>query len=342
VIDSRFSKVLDKKSGFNTITKFDKTGKRVDTQDKMMQKFYRLDKEKDGSDGSSDGSSDRGNTGNKVQDKYYDANGNFAWKEDSSDESSGEDDEEGEHSQDEESIEAEMWDNDGDIPYAETNDEGVGCRLAINKLDWELITATDMLALFRTLCTGDRIVTKVQIYPSLFGLEQMKKDSLYGPPTEIFQKDMSEDQYTKRREAKKKAVKKKVKAQRHAASDEDSSSEELDMGLGDINDDDPDAYDQRMLRKYEIQKMKYYYAVVTCNSKETAMQLFDEYNGFEFEHTNLKLHMSFVPDDMKFTQKLKQEATSVPANFTFDFANQGYSRALGHTKVKLTWDQTDT
>jgi hypothetical protein len=43
VIDKRFQQVLDKKSGFNTISKFDKTGKRVDTQDKLMQKFYRLD-----------------------------------------------------------------------------------------------------------------------------------------------------------------------------------------------------------------------------------------------------------------------------------------------------------
>ena len=31
VIDSRFKEVLDKKSSFNTISKFDKTGKKVDT-----------------------------------------------------------------------------------------------------------------------------------------------------------------------------------------------------------------------------------------------------------------------------------------------------------------------
>lgn len=90
--------------------------------------------------------------------------------------------------------------------------------------------------------------------------------------------------------------------------------------MGDINEDDPEAYDQRKLRKYELQKLKYYYAIVTCNSKETAMYLYDEYNGFEFENTNLRLMMSFVPDEMEFTQEVKQEATTVPANYSFDFA----------------------
>lgn len=87
--------------------------------------------------------------------------------------------------------------------------------------------------------------------------------------------------------------------------------------------------------------MKYYYAIVTCNSKQTAIYLYDEYNGFEFENTNLKLHMSFVPDDMVFSQKVKEEATKVPMNYEFSFLQNTYNRALGHSKVKLTWDQAD-
>ena len=41
----RFGKLFEKNSEFNTIGKFDKTGKRVDAKDKMMQKYYRVDKE---------------------------------------------------------------------------------------------------------------------------------------------------------------------------------------------------------------------------------------------------------------------------------------------------------
>lgn len=79
------------------------------------------------------------------------------------------------------------WDKEAEVPYEEANDDSaVGKRLALNMLDWDLITASDILAMLRSLCSGDKIVQKVQIYPSLFGLEQMKKDSLYGPPKEIF------------------------------------------------------------------------------------------------------------------------------------------------------------
>jgi hypothetical protein len=47
--------------------------------------------------------------------------------------------------------------------------------------------------------------------------------------------------------------------------------------------------------------MKYYYAVVHCNNSKTAISLYDEYNGFEFENSNILLNMSFIPDDMHFT-----------------------------------------
>ena len=66
------------------------------------------------------------------------------------------------------------------------NEEGVGRRLALNKMDWDTISAIDLLALFSSLCSGDKVVHKVEIYPSLFGIERMKRDSIYGPPAEIF------------------------------------------------------------------------------------------------------------------------------------------------------------
>lgn len=39
------------------------------------------------------------------------------------------------------------------------------------------------------------------------------------------------------------------------------------MDLGFEEEDDPNAYNQKVLRRYEVQKMKYYYAVVTCADK---------------------------------------------------------------------------
>jgi hypothetical protein len=43
------------------------------------------------------------------------------------------------------------------------------------------------------------------------------------------------------------------------------------------------------LRKYEVNKMRYYYAVVVCDSRKTAKKILSEYNGFELELTNIRL-----------------------------------------------------
>jgi len=87
-------------------------------------------------------------------------------------------------------MDAEEWDEELDIPYNETNDEeAVGTRIALNKMDWDNIAAVDLLALFRSLCKGEKVVKSVHIYPSLFGIEKMQHDSIYGPPKEIFENE---------------------------------------------------------------------------------------------------------------------------------------------------------
>lgn len=66
--------------------------------------------------------------------------------------------------------------------------------------------------------------------------------------------------------------------------------------------------------------MKYYYAVVHCNTPKTAMHLYDEYNAYEFENTTMRLHLSLIPDDIKFTQEIKDQATEIPPGYEFDFS----------------------
>tara|TARA_B110000305_G_C18867454_1_gene371568 strand:+ start:88 stop:234 length:147 start_codon:yes stop_codon:yes gene_type:complete len=45
-----------------------------------------------------------------------------------------------------------IWDQNDGIPFAETVEESLGKRLALNKMDWEVMTATDILAIFNSLC----------------------------------------------------------------------------------------------------------------------------------------------------------------------------------------------
>lgn len=104
-------------------------------------------------------------------------------------------------------------------------------------------------------------------------------------------------------------------------------------------DENDDGYNMAQLRKYEVNKMRYYYAVAYCDARKTARRILDEFNGFELELTNIRLNLSIVPDELVFPQKLKEEAFEVPADYNFDGSK--ISRALNHSTVKLTWDQTD-
>jgi hypothetical protein len=141
----------------------------------------------------------------------------------------------------------------------------------------------------------------------------MKKDTLYGPPKELF--EVSES-----------VVKKKKK----------NRGDEAYIHV----DVDTSVFDQNQLRKYELNKMKYFYAVIHCNTRHTAERIYNDYNDYEFELSNIRLNLSFISEDLIFPQKPKEQATEVPAEYEFKGANS-LNRALNHTEVKLTWDETD-
>ena len=140
------------------------------------------------------------------------------------------------------------------------------------------------------------LVAKVEIYPSLFGLERMKNDSLYGPPKEML--DQAEIKLKKKKGGKYDDV-------------DDFVSDEEKEKLG---------FNSSKMRKYELQKMKYFYAIIHCNSKKTARKIYEEYNDFEFEMSNIRLNLSYVADELKFEQKVKEVASEIPAGYKFKAA----------------------
>lgn len=174
----------------------------------------------------------------------------------------------------------EIW-TDKESHIVESENVKIGKRLALTNMDWDALNATDILALFNSFCKGDMLITKVEIYPSLFGIEQMKKDSLYGPPKEVLDVQPAKNN--------KKKDKLKVEDAEYDPDDFIDDEEKTKKG-----------YNSNQLRKYEMQKMKYFYAVIHCNNKKTAKQIYDEYNNFEFEMSNLRLNLSFIDDELTF------------------------------------------
>lgn len=212
------------------------------------------------------------------QDHILDKDGNFVWNEES-DSSSQEAEGEGEGEGDEElDDEEELLSEPEDVKYGEDQTS----RIAVQNLDWDHIDAKDLFFLFTSFCKGESIVQKVEIYPSEYGKEMMEKDSLYGPPKEIFDNGLHQKKAKNKMKKKQKKLEKKVVSNLAQAFEEEDNYE----------------FNEMALRKYEIQKMKYYYAVIYCDSIKTAVALYNEIDGLEFELSNLKMDLRFIPDSI--------------------------------------------
>ncbi|NXQ32862.1 ESF1 protein, partial [Alaudala cheleensis] len=105
------------------------------------------------------------------------------------------------------------------------------------------------------------------------------------------------------------------------------------------NTTEDDGIYREKLREYQFKRLKYFYAVVECDSPETANKIYEECDGLEFESSCSFIDLRFIPDNVTFDDKPKDEASEVniaaykPKYFT--------SAAMGTSKVDITWDETD-
>ncbi|KAJ6682270.1 hypothetical protein OIU74_020501 [Salix koriyanagi] len=171
-------------------------------------------------------------------------------------------------------------------------------RLAIVNMDWRHVRAVDLFVVLRSFLPKGGQILSVSVYPSEFGLQRMKEEEVRGP-VGLFD-------------------------------DENEKSDD--------DDDDNDEIDYDKLRAYEKSRLRYYYAVVECDSVATGDYLYKSCDGVEFERSSNVLDLRFIPDSMDFKHPPRDVATEAPLGYEgLDF----HTKALQHSNIPVSWDEDE-
>lgn len=324
-IDKRFSRML-KDDDFTATAKVDRYGRKIksDSKKKALQRLYQEEEEDDDEQEEDDIEvEDDDVIQRELQraDAKYDParGGGFSSSESDSDSDSEDDD-------DDDDEEARV-DTAPDMQkyHTEQADVEVGevtNRIAIVNIDWDHIKSIDLMALFRSFVPVGGRIQKVSIYPSEFGKERMQREELEGPPQEIFKKKAREDSDDESEQD---------------SEDEDDEAEDSDEEAKKdlIKEENDEDFDSDALRTYQLDRLRYYYAVMTCSDKNTAQKIYEATDGSEYLSSSNFLDLRFVPDEVTFDDEPRDECEKVPDNYKpVEFVTD----ALQHSKVKLTWD----
>ena len=305
-LDKRF-KTAFQGEAFVKKSKVDRYGRPVndDAAKRRLEQKFEIDSEDDSDQADDDG---------EVQQELARAEKHDPLRDGKLDASSSE-----EESSDEESdVDVDQDESDQELDTNVPEGE-VSRRIALVNLDWDNIRADDLMAVFSSFLPTGGHLSQVAVYPSEFGKERMDREEMEGPPKEIFaQKNNG------------------IGEEESESEDEDLDDEDIKASV--IKPDDGSEFDSQALRQYQLERLRYFYAVLTFSTKSTAKHVYDAVDGTEYLSTANFFDLRFVPDEMDFDDKARDLCTTLPSDYK---PNEFVTDALQHSKVKLTWDQED-
>ncbi|KAI2730886.1 hypothetical protein DTO027I6_676 [Penicillium roqueforti] len=313
-LDKRFAHVLDDKD-FSSNAPVDRYGRKLrkdDTKEKLKQ-FYQVDEDEDEDEDSADDDEDVQKELKRVNAASYDPARDGGFESSSSEEESSDEEED---EADEDVIEF-PDEQRSDVPLGEVTD-----RIAVVNLDWENIRAEDLMAVFSSFLPSGGRVLNATVYPSEFGKERMEREEVEGPPKEIFA-----------------SGKKKNTSQESEEEELDSDEEEEEIKKSMLKADDGEEFNSTQLRRYQLDRLRYYYAIIKFSSKDVAKHVYDLVDGVEYLSSANFFDLRFVPEDTDFSDdKSRDECSRIPDGYK---PTEFVTDALQHSKVKLTWDADD-
>lgn len=215
---------------------------------------------------------------------------------------------------------------DRDAPLTEESSK----RLAVCNMDWDKIRAEDIMVLCNSFLPPNGTILKVSIYPSEFGKERMAEEEKTGPQELVGSKSGEKDAKNDDSDID----------DLLESSDDESGSRKKNRKQTE-EDQEGDDYHMEKLRQYQLNRLKYYYAVIECDSVSTADKLYAECDGLEYESSAAKFDLRFIPDDMSFDdEEATEKCTELPDLGRYQ-PRQFQTTALQNAKVELTWDETN-
>ncbi|CAI5716706.1 unnamed protein product [Hyaloperonospora brassicae] len=366
-VDRRFAAALTNERFQSAQGKYDKYGRRIEKRCNEMKEFYRLEEkevegeeeeeEEEKNEQKNDSDTDDGEPKTVSTLRFDDdleesdpivaenhdklsrlsylnrmARGELGSGSDSSDSDDSSGDE----------VEADVQEEEEEIPMGEETR-----RFAVLNCDWTRIRAVDLFALCNSFAPATGAVQNVTIYPSDYGLQKLKEEEQHGPQN-LWDHDVNNQLNEEKQENdddptdgdNEEAIASKDRDGDCGDDEEEGYDSDDPLGIKKsvTLEDESDGFDREKLRKYELQKLRYYYAIVTCDSVKTASAIFDQCDQLEYETSSNVLDLRYVPDDTTFTNTPKESCEGVPDRYKpAIFA----TLALQQTDVKLTWEEDD-
>ncbi len=178
-------------------------------------------------------------------------------------------------------------------------------RLALVNADWDAVRAVDIYTMLHAFKPAGGEVRSVAVFVSDFGRTRMAAEAAHGPSIVV----------------------------------EDDDKQHDDEPVG--SDDDCHTPAARALKRYQLERLRYHYAVIECDSAATAAAIYSQCDGAEFETSTVFVDLRYVPDATELPPL--SEAVDVCASLPRTYRPQhgAVSAALQLTRPVLAWDAPD-
>ncbi|EFP04688.1 hypothetical protein CRE_09873 [Caenorhabditis remanei] len=230
---------------------------------------------------------------------------------DSSSDDDSSDEEEADHDDKTDGIELDLANLDKDVDQVEWTSR----RLAVCNLEWDNMSCEDILMLVKSF-------TYVNHYVVIHFLIYFSPQDGAVVSVGIYLSDFGKEQLDKEEKT--------------------GPLLKLSKPVDEYKEDEMDDETRTAVREYLVNRLKHYYAVITFDSIPSAVAVYEECDGFQFEETGLKMDMRFIPDEMDFEEdRVKEFLNAEDVNMAKYKVTKKSKSAIISTGAKITWDEDD-